>query len=255
MDAPRITAATLWVGAWLRGTAAPDDVLCVLADLAPDSPAVVRLDGAPSAGLADLLAHLRAEAAAEAWLLLPRPGRTLGWPAKGSGAPAPATVISGADGMVGLLRHERAGWTWESVADDSALAVIQAGMLTPRAAARTLVEVVTVAAEDLEQLGLDRPPRGRCAQEWQAGLGRLPKGMDPPTLAQVTRIAALRDALDLALADDGAAVTAAEARARAARIREVAGAVDDVLCGVLGGLNVPRVACVGPNIAPVPWPG
>ncbi|MGB7981563.1 MAG: hypothetical protein WCF36_12305, partial [Candidatus Nanopelagicales bacterium] len=77
---------------------------------------------------------------------------------------------------------------------------------------------------------------------WRTALARLPAGTDPQALALVTRIAALRDALDLALAEDGAAVTAAEARARAARIRAVAGDVEDVLCGLVGGLNIARVA-------------
>ncbi len=63
--------------------------------------------------------------------------------------------------------------------------------------------------------------------------------MDPQVAALLDRLAALHDALDLALADDGAAVTAGEARARAAAIRGVVGDVEDVLAGLVGGLNVP----------------
>ncbi|HYN57688.1 MAG TPA: hypothetical protein VES03_10875, partial [Motilibacterales bacterium] len=44
---------------------------------------------------------------------------------------------------------------------------------------------------------------------------------------------------DLALGDDGAAVTAGEARARAAEVRAVVGQVQDVIVGVIGGLNAP----------------
>ncbi len=252
VDAPRLTSAALWVGGWLRATAAPDDVLGSLPALAPDAPAVARLDGAPPVGLAELLGHLRAQSATQAWLLLPRPGRTLGWPAKVTGTPVPAILVSAAPGLLGMLRHDRAGWAWDSVADDSALAVVRAGMLSARAAARSLAEVVTDAAADLERLGLDRAATRRSAHAWQGPLDVLPRGLDPQVAALVTRIAVLRDSLELALVEDGAAVTAAEARTRAARIRAVTGEVEDVLAGVVGGLNAPRVAPGGPNTAPVP---
>jgi hypothetical protein len=57
--------------------------------------------------------------------------------------------------------------------------------------------------------------------------------------ALLVRLAALHDALDLALVEEGAAVTAAEARARAAEVRAVLGEVEDVVVGVVGGLNAP----------------
>ncbi len=245
VEAPVVSAAALWVGAWLRGTAASDDLLCALARLAPDGPAVAHLDGAPPSGLADLLAHLRARGATDAWLLLPRPGQLVGWPPGVSGDPAAAVLVSDAERALGLLGHTRAGWTWTSVPEGAALSALRAHMRTARAGARDLASAVTSAAVDLEQLGLDRAPTRAVVPAWQSAQGRLPHALDPQVSALVLRIAVLRDALDLALAEPGAAVTAAEARARAARIHAVVGEVEDILCGIVGGLNATRVAWVG----------
>jgi hypothetical protein len=137
-----------------------------------------------------------------------------------------------------LLRHEVAGWRWDT-AGSAALAELQAGMLTARSGARALAEAVTAAAERLEQLGLDRAATRAAPHEWEAALGRLPRGLDPQVEALLVRLAALHDALDLALVEEGAAVTAAEARARAAEVRAVLGQVEDVIAGVVGGLNAP----------------
>ena len=53
--------------------------------------------------------------------------------------------------------------------------------------------------------------------------------------ALLVRLAALHDALDLARVEEGAAVTAGEARARAAEMLAVLGQVEDVIAGVVGG--------------------
>ena len=76
-------------------------------------------------------------------------------------------------------------------------------------------------------------------REWELALGRMPRGLDPQVEALLVRLAALHDALDLALVEEGAAVTAAEARGRSAEIRGVVGQVEDVIAGVVGGLNAP----------------
>ncbi len=112
-------------------------------------------------------------------------------------------------------------------------------MLTARSGARALAEAVTAAAERLEQLGLDRAATRSAPREWEVALGRLPRGLDSQVEALLVRLAALHDALDLALVEEGAAVTAAEARARAAEVRAVLGQVEDVIAGVVGGLNAP----------------
>jgi hypothetical protein len=112
-------------------------------------------------------------------------------------------------------------------------------MLTARSGARALAEAVTAAAERLEQLGLDRAATRSASREWEVALGLLPRGPDYQVEALLVRLAALHDVLDLALVEEGAAITAAEARARAAEVRAVLGQVEDVIAGVVGGLNAP----------------
>jgi hypothetical protein len=155
-------------------------------------------------------------------------------------------LLSRGDHAIGLLRHGAGGWLWDPVRS-APISPLQAGMLTARSGARALVEAATAAAHRLEELGLDRPPTRPAPREWEAALGRLPRGLDPQVEALLVRLAALHDALDLALVEQGAAVTAGEARARAAAILDVLGGVDDVVVGVVGGLNAPT--------RPSPQPG
>lgn len=68
---------------------------------------------------------------------------------------------------------------------------------------------------------------------------QLPPGLDSPTHSLLIRLAVLHDALDLALVEEGAAVTAAEARSRAGELRAVVGHVEDIISGLVGGLNAP----------------
>ena len=75
-------------------------------------------------------------------------------------------------------------------------------------------------------------------------LGWLPPSLDPQAQALLVRLAALHDALDLARVEEGAAVTAAEVRARAAELQQVLGRVEDLVAGVVGGLNAPSAAPV-----------
>jgi ATP-dependent protease Clp ATPase subunit len=56
------------------------------------------------------------------------------------------------------------------------------------------------------------------------------------------RCASVLDALDAALADDGAAVTSGEARARATGLRALRAELEQVMADVVGGLNPRRVA-------------
>ncbi len=233
-----MTSTGVWLGSWLRGSAGSDDLLEAMALGAPDSPAVGSVLGAPPAPLPDLLRAIRGSGADRTWLLLPRPGRTVGWPAGIEAPPVPAVLLSRADQAVGLLRHGATGWRWDQVLARTT-APVEAGMLTPRAGARMLAEVVTAAAERLEHLGLDRAAARPAPRTWEVSLGRLPRGLDPQVEALLVRMAALHDALDLAVVEEGAAVTAAEARARAVEVRTVLGQVEDVIVGVVAGLNVP----------------
>jgi hypothetical protein len=242
-----MTTTALWLGAWLRGAAGSDDLLEAMALAAPDAPAVGSVNGAPASPLPDLLRAIRQSGADSTWLLLPRPGRLIGWPPGVDGAPVPAVLLGRGDRAVGLLRHGTNGWRWDP-AQPATIIPLQAGMLTARSGARALAEAVTAAAHRLEELGLDRAATRPAPREWEAALGRLPRGLDPQVEALLVRLAALHDALDLALVEEGAAVTAAEARARAAEVRAVLGEVEDVVVGVVGGLNAP------PRPSPEPGP-
>jgi hypothetical protein len=233
-----MTTTALWLGAWLRGAAGSDDLLEAMALAAPDAPAVGSVNGAPASPLPDLLRAIRQSGAQSTWLLLPRPGRTLGWPTGVEGAPVPSVLLSRGDHAVGLLRHGASGWLW-GPAQSATISPLQAGMLTARSGARALAEAVTAAAHRLEELGLDRAATRPAPREWEVALGRLPRGLDPQVEALLVRLAALHDALDLALVEEGAAVTAGEARARAAEVLAVLGGVEDVIVGVVGGLNAP----------------
>jgi hypothetical protein len=233
-----MTATALWLGAWLRGTAGSDDLLEALAQAAPDAPAVGSVLGASPSPLPDLFRAVRASDGDSTWLLLPRPGSTLGWPRGVSGDPTPAVLLSHGDLVVGLLRHGPTGWRWDHL-DEPTIGILQAGMLTSRSAARVLAEVVTDAAARLEVLGVQRAATRPAPRVWESALGWLPPSLDPQAQALLVRLAALHDALDLARIEEGAAVTAAEVRARAAELQQVLGRVEDLIAGVVGGLNAP----------------
>jgi hypothetical protein len=238
MGAALMTTTAVWLGSWLHGASGSDDLLEAMAGAAPDAPAVGSLRGAAPAPLPDLLRAIRLSGADGSWLLLPSPGRTIGWPPGVQGTPVPAVLLSGGDRGVGLLRHSAAGWRWDP-SGPASLTALQAGMLTARSGARALASAVTAAAERLERLGLDRAATRSAPRAWEGALGRLPRGLDTQVEALLVRLATLHDALDLALAEQGAAVTAGEARARAAELQAVIGQVQDVIAGVVGGLNAP----------------
>ena len=211
-----MTTAAVWLGSWLRGTA--DPTTC-----SRPWPSWLRthLRWAASRGrrprrLPDLLRAIRVTGAQDTWLLLPRPGRTIGWPPGADGVPEPAVLLSRGDQAVGMLRHGATGWRWDDVGSVP-LAALQSGVLTARSGARALAEAVTAAAERLETLGLDRVATRAAPHAWEVALGRLPRGLDPQVEALLVRLAALHDALDLAPVEEGAAVTAAEAQGAGGR--------------------------------------
>jgi hypothetical protein len=238
VSAAQMTTTAVWLGSWLRGAAGSDDLLEAMARAAPDAPAVGRVLGAPHTPLPDLLRAIRQSGADGTWLLLPRPGHTVGWPPRADGAPVPAVLLSRREAVVGLLRHDGSGWRWDTPGS-APLSELQSRMLTARSGARALAQAVTVAAERLEQLGVDRAATRSAPRDWEVALGLLPRGLNPQMEALLVRLAALHDALDLALVEEGAAVTAAETRARAAEVRAVLGQVEDVIAGLVGGLNAP----------------
>ena len=222
--------SALWIGAWLGGHAAADDTIGALARLIPDAPG------------ADVLAGVRATGANRVWLLLPRPGRTLGWPRDVEGVPEPALLLCRGDQPVGLLRAGGPGWRLDPVAT-CAVAPLAAAALQPREAARSLSRALADGAALLERLDLARADDRPIPHDWRTAVEHLPAGLAPAGVEVLTRAATVLDALDLALASDGAAVTAGEAGARRAALVEVGNAVADVVAGLVGGLAV----------RPVPW--
>ena len=225
-------ATALWLGCWLRDVAAPDDLLTELARVAPDA-----LPG-------PLLPAVRATGADSVWLLLPRPGRTTGWPPRAAGVPEPAVLLSAGRTPVGLVRTRPGAWQVDS-ADGAPVLQVEAAALTARAASRAVSETISAAAGRLEQLGLDRPALGRADEQWRRAACCLPDRLDPAVAALIQRLAPVLDALALALAEEGAAVTSGEARARALELRTLTGELEDLLVGLVGGLNVQPVAWGG----------
>jgi hypothetical protein len=222
-------AAALLIGSWLRGTTAPDDLLDALGMLAP---------GSSSAGL---LLAVRSAAPQRTWLVLPRPGMSRGWPARLAGPPAPAVLLTGPGGSGVVVRAEPRRWSVSPEVPVDVLA-LEAAALTARQAHRALTAALTESAARLERLGLERAPTSAPRWGWQRALVAAQAGPDPEAAEILHRSAVVLDALDLALADDGASVTSGEARARSAEIRGMLGRVEDIVAGVVGGLNPRPVA-------------
>jgi hypothetical protein len=222
-------AAALWLGSWLRGTVAPDDLLDALSTLAPGSSP----DG--------LLAEVRLAGTDRTWLVLPRPGMSLGWPAPLAGPPEPAVLLTAAGGTGVVVRAGPGRWSVSPEVAVDALA-LEATALTARQARRAFETALAESAVRLERLGLDRAPASARDRDWQRALAAGPSFLDPEVGEILHRAAVVLDALALALADDGAAVTSGEARARSGEIRYLAGRVEDLVAGVIGGLNPRPVA-------------
>lgn len=239
-------AAALWVGQWLGGRVAPDDVLSGLARLDPDAPPVVAVDSGTPAPLVGLLSTLRGRGADGAWLLLPRPGRIQGWPPALAGPHEPAVLVTAAGAPVGILRLGRSGWRMDP-ATGASVTELAAAAATPRGTARAFASLLHESAERLGSLGLDRPARRPLAGDWTQAMEHVPPGVDPTAAGLLRRIALILDAVGVALSDEGAAVTAAEARARAGELRALATAVEDVLVGLVGGLNMIRAGQPAPT--------
>lgn len=228
-DGPPLLTTSLWLGCWLRGSAAPDDVLSALAGAAPEA--------APSG----LLGEIRAVRPDRVWLLLPRPGRALAWPRGLPGAPTPAVLLTGAEGAGHLVRPRAGRWLVEPAGHPDLLPLL-ASALPERRARRAFEESIVAAAGTFERLGLERAPTARARTRWTAALHPAPPGLPAAGLQVLHRAATVLDALDMAAADDGAAVTSAEAAGRAAAVRELAGTLEDLVTDVVGGLNPSPVA-------------
>lgn len=233
--APCLLATSVWLGSWLRGESAADDLVETLGRLAPDAPTTV---------LPEILGQLRRAGTDAVWWLSPRPGHTVGWPPGLSDLPEPAVLLSTGNQPVGLLRLGGHGWLLQP-ASGAGVPGLASEALPVRAAVRVFGEVVTACAARLEALGLDRAATRGTDPCWGRALTRLPRGLDPRAADLLHRIAALRDALDSALASDGAAVTAGEARQRSEALRGLADRLEDLASAVVGGLSMSPVAWSG----------
>jgi hypothetical protein len=244
LPAPSAVAAALWLDGWLSGRTGSDDLLGALARIAPDSPQAALVDGR-SGGLGELLARIRSDGVVHAWPALPRPGRPVGWPAGVALAPRPAVLLvaapparRGLPSARALLHAGPGGWAVEPIAGDAGALVtapLLAEAVTPRAAARRFAELVARATDDLARLGLERAASADGRQAWSRALRALPRGL-PGQLAHILdRLCTVLDGLELALLDDGAAVTAAEARARADSLRTLHAGLTDLVAAVAVG--------------------
>lgn len=265
LSEPAAVAAALWLHEWLGGRAATDDLLDLLAQIAPDTPAGLH-DAGGTLPTSRLLRRLRSSGVTLAWPVLPRPGRTVGWPSRVKGDPVPAVVLVGQPKGIDqpplearvLLRAGSGGWIVDDIRErrrgapagaqgclathDSAqtrMWALTADAVTPRAATRQFTELIDQAATDLGRLGLDRPASTGRGSRWTATLHQLPGTADPQLVTLLQRTGLVLDALDQALGDEGAAVTASEARAREAHLHRLRGQLCDLVSGVIIGAGIP----------------
>jgi hypothetical protein len=248
LTAPGAASVALWLEAWVRGGAGADDLLAVLARAAPDTP-VVMAQAQGNLPLEALLRTLRTLDVVAAWPLLPRAGSAIGWP-RDLGPPMPAVLLVGRQPAPaaspegtgptldarGVLQATLHGWAVQPGA--APLAPLLAQGLSPRAGARRFADLLDTAARDLASLGLERAPTRSADSRWGRALMDLPASTDPALGALLHRIATVLDALELAVGDDGAAVTAAEARARASALHRLHGELVDLVTAVAVGVSM-----------------
>ncbi len=229
----RAGAAVSWGNAWLQGLASPDDAA---ARITVDDAAHL-LDGAPQepdpVSWPVGLGRLRAAGTTHLQLALPAPGDPLGLAgpvelnARALAAGA-AVLAVGTECTYALLPHPTEdGVTW---------AVSRANPPphppTPTEAARELNAALRGSTRSLEQLAVARHQPGTSAVVADAErlLGDRPPAYPPPRAAELLATGLrLLAVLDHALRGEGAAVSAAEAAARAAALRPVAAAARQAL--------------------------
>lgn len=217
---PRSATLALWFTAWAEGRVSLDDARdSVVADDAAHH--VSGLPGEPDAvPLIVALGRLRALGAGSAGLALPVPGDPLGL----AGPPAfnaealeteEAVVLHGAD--AGLVPHVAgAGVVWALHPANPALQVPDTSE-----ADTTLRRVLLRTAETLAGLEVARW-RPEVADELMSLRTTVDLPFPPDSEGRAVRLGSLaarcRAIVDLALADDGGALTAAEAERRRAAL-------------------------------------
>ncbi|HEX6578270.1 MAG TPA: hypothetical protein VF082_07875 [Jiangellaceae bacterium] len=222
---PRSARLVVWAGAWLGGMATLDDV--ILRVHGEDEPhEVVGVPGQTAPGsLASALAALRAIGVRALRVALPRPGDLHGLagpPQVNADAVAAGEAVLAVGSPTALIPAVRAfgppgdqghlvTWSWRDAAPPSAT-----GSLAD--AERSLSEVLLAAGSTLA--GLDvaswRPEFSRLLDDVRSDrTGEpLPRAFPPAAQNVAARAARILAVVEVALSDDGAAVTGGAARAR-----------------------------------------
>ena len=214
-----------WANATLVAGVSPDEAaLQIRGDDPPH-----RVDGLPLGDGQSLTVVLAWLARVSGWsvrLVLPVPGDPIGLPGPGPLAIAAlaggeAAVLSEMDGpSYGLVPNSEAGLVrWTAYAVESQAAAVPAPLPSLAEADRGLAIALREATEQLSRLDVARLPPGG-AESLAAlrdghldGAGLAP-GYPPRAYALLVRARRLRVVSSLAFADDGGAITAAEASAR-----------------------------------------
>ncbi len=240
-----MAALALWLGQWMRRETSPDELFSALAELAPDTSPQVLTESGPQP-LTHLLAALTAARADAAWVVLPRPGGPGPLPVEDGHAVQPLILVSAARRACLVIAQERGAWSLRG-ADRRDLGVgpatafvdpvlrLESGALAPRAARRRLLEMLSDGTERLRALALDRPTDRVPGTRWSAALSVLPDGIDADAAEVLQRAALILDALDMALSEDGSAVTAREATLRRRELLSLSDDLQDLVVSVVNG--------------------
>ncbi len=164
LSTPGAVTAALWLQAWLDGQAGSDDLLSMLAWVAPDTPVGLQEPDATHAA-ESLLQRIRARQPVQAWPVLPRPGRTLGWPATVPGDPSPSVLLVAGPSIAQrpapearlLMRAGSSGWILDDLRDPSPGAPARPnGSITALPDLDSTDQLISTATA--ESLSPERPP-------------------------------------------------------------------------------------------------
>jgi hypothetical protein len=265
LDLPRSARLAAWGTAVLRGEAAVEQLVGAVTgdDEAhqvhdPDLLALPLAGGGPaSPGLADLIAGLRHRQVGGLRLVLPVPGDVLGLPGPPAfnvlalesgeavlavGAPGPGPGLVPEITRFGSSLEPGALVTWH-VRPIEPPRVTDVGSLAE--AERALREALRAAADGLARLDVTRWRPDAAARVDALRDGGLPAGALPPSAparcASVLATAArVRGIVALAVEDDGAALSAHEARLRTEALRDLDAVSRRAVVAAVNGLLEPR---------------
>ncbi|MCW2784202.1 MAG: hypothetical protein JWP74_719 [Marmoricola sp.] len=224
MSLPRSASLTLWLGATLRGLLGPDDFAEAVRGEDPQH-LVVGLPGSPDQlPLASFPAAVQRLGTTTVTLALPAPGDPLGLggPAVFNGIATDtgeAVLLGTAGGSFGLVPELDARtvvWTVHPAVATAPTDPVEAGRTLRQVLQRVTAELVRLDVTgwqpEIPDLLLNLRHRPALA---------LPAGSAPEHVDTLERAALCAEIVELALADDGGAVTAHEMAARRACLTEL----------------------------------